>query len=178
MALSGYGSPSTIGLDAGYGSPSFIALDAGYGSPSMALALIPSVVSETTLPDIGGDIVTLQGTWGAGPYYVRLVDSDGNVYPSVGYCWSGVPGNGPACYPQTNGANLTFVTPAVTPAVFTVRVYLDEPGTSYSDAANQITIVRRVYYGLVYEERRTFPSQWLGPGPRRIRDEHQPPVGP
>ncbi len=178
MALSGYGSPSTIGLDAGYGSPSSIALDAGYGSPSMALALIPSVVSETTLPDIGGDIVTLQGTWGAGPYYIRLVDSDGNVYPSVGYCWSGVPGNGPACYPQTNGVNLTFVTPAVTPAVFTVRVYLDEAGTSYSDAANQITIVRRVYYGLVYEERRAFLSQWLGPGPRRIRDEHQPPVGP
>lgn len=178
MASAGYGSPSTIALDAGYGSLSSIALDAGYGSPSAALALIPSVVSERTLPDIGGSIVTLQGTWSDGPYYIRLVDADANVYPSVGYCWSGVPGNGPACYPQANGVNLTFVTPAVTPAVFTVRVYLDEAGTTYSDAANQITIVRRVYYGLVYDQRRAFPSLWLGPGPRRVRDEHMPPVGP
>lgn len=178
MASAGYGSPSTIALDAGYGSPSSIALDAGYGSPSAALALVPSVLGVTTLPDIGGSIVTLSATWGAGPYYIRLVDADGNLYPSVGYCWSGVPGNGPACYPQTNGENLTFVTPAVTPAVFTVRVYLDEAGSSSTDAANQITIVRRVYYGLVYDQRRAFPSLWLGPGPRRVRDEHQPPVGP
>lgn len=172
MSTPGYGSPSSVGTGPGYGSPSSVGLGAGYGDPSGALGLSPVIVGQLTFSDYGGELVTMTGDFGAGPYYMRLLDAASSVHPSVGYAWSGMPGQGPRCYPWVVGDTIQFILPAVEPGIFQVRVYLDDTETLYADSANQLEVKRRVFAPATYRIRLSFPSRWLGPGPRRIRDEH------
>ncbi len=172
MSTPGFGSPSSVGLGPGYGSPSSVGLGAGYGDPSMALGLSPVIAGPDTFSDYGGELVTLTGDFGAGPYYIRLLDGGGGLAPSVGFAWSGVPGQGAACYPWQVGDTLQFILPATEPGVYQVRVYLDDQST-YSNSVNTLVVKRRVYAQTTYRMRNSFPGKWIGPGPRRVRDEHE-----
>lgn len=174
MSTPGYGSPSSVGFGPGYGSPSVVGLGAGYGDPSGALGLTPVIVGTLTFSDYGGGLVTLTGDFSAGPYYMRMLDAGGGLFPTVGYAWSGVPGQGAACYPWTVGDTIQFILPAIEPGVYQARVYLDDTETVWADSANQLEVKRRVYASATYRFRLAFPSRWLGPGPRRVRDEHAP----
>lgn len=170
MSLVGYGSPTVSGANPGFGSATGSA--SGYGDPSSALALTPVVAGRDTFSDYGGEVCTLTGDFGSGgPFYVRLLDTSGGVHPSTGFAWSGVPGNGPACYPWQVGDTLQFIVPAVEPGVYQVRVYFDPEGATFTDSPNQVEIKRRVYAATTYRWRGQFPGKWLGPGPRRVRDE-------
>lgn len=184
----GSGSPSTLGgftaFDAGAGSPTttgaFSSLDLGgehgAGSPSGITAVVPVIAAAElgAYSDDGGEIVRLTATWGAGPYYIRLLDGNGDVHPAIGFAWSGVPDRGPACYPLPNGTELTFVLPAVEAAEYIVRVYDNDQGTLYVDSLNTLTVKRRTLYGAVYRLRNAFPSNWAGPGRRSPQTDHYP----
>lgn len=185
----GFGSPTTIGgftaYDAGFGSPSSIGSDTaiaaggehGAGSPSGITAIVPVIASTAfgAFGDDGGAIVRMSATWGEGPYYVRLLDGNGDVHPAVGFAWSGVPDQGSACYPKTNGEELTFVLPAVEAAEYAVRVYAsDAGGSDYVDSINTLMVQRRTLYGASYRLRNAFPSHWLGPGRRSPQTDHFP----
>lgn len=172
MSTPGYGSPSSVGLGPGYGSPSSVGLGAGYGDPSGALGLSPIIVGAHVFSDYGGAIVTLTGAFDAGPYYARLLDAGGDLHPSVGYAFGGVPGAGSVITPWVTEDTIQFVLPAVEPAVYQVRIYLDDTGTTWADSANALEVKRRVFAPASYRFRLAFPSRWLGPGPRRIREEH------
>lgn len=188
----GSGSPSTIGAftayDAGAGSPTttgaFTILDLGgehgAGSPSGITAVVP-VITQPALGafgDDGGAIVRLTASWEAGPYYIRLLDGNGDVHPSSGFAWSGRPGHGAACYPLPNGTELTFVLPAVESGEYIVRVYGNTEGTLYVDSLNTLLVQRRTLYGGAYRMRNGFPGHWLGPGRRSPQTDHYPPGYP
>lgn len=172
MSIPSYGDSASIALGGGYGDSASIELSLGYGDPPGALGLSPVVEGQETFSDYGGELVTITGDFGPGPYYIRLLDGGGGLAPSVGFAWSGVPGQGAACYPWQVGDTLQFILPATEPGVYQVRVYLDDQ-TTYVDSVNTIEVKRRVYAQATYRWRGSFPGRWLGPGPRRVRDEHE-----
>ena len=171
MSTPSYGDSATIALGGGYGDLSTIELSLGYGDPPGALGLSPVIVGRETFSDYGGEIVTITGDFAEGPYYIRLV-SGATELPTVGYAWSGVPGHGAACYPWQVGDTLQFVLPSVEAGVYQVRVYFDDL-VAYADSVNTLDIKRRTYAQTTYRFRTSFPSKWLGPGPRSVRDEHE-----
>lgn len=173
----GFGSPSSVGVGPGFGSPSSVGVDHGFGSPSGFVSLLPAIIPPIggAVTDDGGARVLLSAVWELlQTYRVRLVDANGDLWPSAGYCYSGVAGQGYDCTALANGLELPFVVPAVPVGVYSVRVYLGPLFVEESDSVNLLEVKRRLQYAATYRLRNGWPSWFEGPGPRTIEDDYRP----
>jgi hypothetical protein len=113
MSSEGYG--HTTGAYGGYGENL-----TGYGDPWSVLGAYVLLPAGAVVPDDGGILVTLGGTFTEGqPYGVTI---DGIA------CRAGVPGRGGDCYPLAGGASLRFVLPPL--SVGAHSVVIGGPGGS------------------------------------------------
>lgn len=184
MKEHGYGSPDTIGgidpevgeYDLGYGSPDTYAgsgtLDTGYGSPFLVFAAESATIEVATqqINDDGGAIVDILADWPTkGPYRVRLLDPNLLPYPSVGFCYSGVPGQGSSLWLRVGGYdNLRFVAPPAPPGVYALEVNYGAGFLQQTIISAAISIITRNRSDEVYAMRRRLPDPYLtGPATSR-----------
>lgn len=168
--------------DWGYGDPKPLAdvHDSGYGSPYQHL--FKSVESTGTLkgkaefPDNGGEFVVVNGTFDITKQIrVRLVDADGAIHPTVGFCYSGVMGQGDKIK-SVDGTSFRFVLPPLLIGVYSVRYYYgetDETGALIEDA---LRVVFRNRSKEAYAIRRGYPMSYKT-GPIDLRSEKAIEVG-
>lgn len=176
MADAGSHSPSTLSgdseLDAGAHSPSTLSgetlFDNGAHSPSRLVGsigafVVPAALSPgtagNTVPDDGGEIVEVGGSWPSkGPYRVRLVAADGSLFPYDGYCYSGKVGQASDCYTDQIQARLRFVTPPAPAGMYDLRIdYGAAFGTTLTVAA-AIRVLPRTWDRATFRLRRYLPS--------------------
>lgn len=177
---SGYGSPSGYGLPSGwgYGSPTpslpwnLAEADPGYGSPSITIApVIQGQTATTAYADDGGAKVVLLAAWvDSGPYYVRLVDVDGNLFPALRNTYSGVIGQADACYPDPTKESLSFILPPASPGVYSIRLRYGPNAALEILISGALRIVRRSRSAETYRLRTQLPPIY-NCGPRSARQE-------
>lgn len=177
MSFGGWGWSSGAGAPySGWGWPS------GGGAPYSGVGdhtslLTPTVVdARDAYPDNGGVVITLAANWLVrGPYFVRLVDGDGDVWPRDRNAYSGRLGQTDACFTDTTMETLAFVLPAAPPGTYAIRLKWGANAALTTTLANAIVIQRRMRPPAVYRLRTGLPE--LYPlGARRPDDE--PPDAP
>jgi len=164
----GFGAPDDLGgYDAGFGSPDDVGAteDTGWGSPSY---LVGGSLSQATIADDGGEILTLTGDFSAyaGPYVVELYgDPDALDHP----CYGLVQGEGYTCWADETRTRLVFVTPPLQTGTYSIRITGE--GGAESTIADALVVVRRQWPSHVYSLRKRFPATVYPTGPQDIDDE-------
>lgn len=130
----GFGSPSTFdGSEFGYQGSGFGSPTIGYLSGDGETPVEPPTFAFTTTVangeygDDGGALVTLVAPGGfpsRGPYRVRLVDADGNLWPPATHpaCYSAQAGGGDACMTNRSQELLRFTLPKLPQGAYGVRL--------------------------------------------------------
>lgn len=186
----GYGSPSSMGaqgnvdgqgvlvpFDWGYGSPSALdGGDTGYGAPwsDEALSMGVYVLHPTgALPDDGGVIVELGGSWESVPHLVRLRATSGAAFPPGRTCHGGVAGRGVDVVPVFGGAVLRFVLPPCPPGRYDIEITY---GGVVVTVPGAIRVQRRLRPGAIYRLRANLTALFAA-GPRHAGEETLLPGG-
>lgn len=167
----GAGTVATVPFDWGYGSPShFDGGDTGYGAPwgDEALSMGAYVLHPTgALPDDGGVIVELGGSWEPVLHRVRLRATSGAAFPPGGYCHSGIPGGGVDANPVFGAAVLRFILPPCPPGRYDIEVSY---GGVVATLPGLIRIQRRTRPLTVYRLRANLTTLFAA-GPRHAGEE-------
>lgn len=168
----------TLHFDWGFGDPkpySDDVFDSGYGSPwSPAVSVSGLGVSDSyslgVFPDHGGVFVVVSGDFDTKKKIrVRLEDATGVVHPSIGFCYSGVPGQGHTIY-SPRGATFKFVLPPLKLGTYSIRYYYGETDQTGFLIEDSVRIATRNRSPETHSIRMGFPLLYKT-GPANLRQE-------
>ena len=147
------------------------------------------VLSPGIVPDNGGIVVAIQGSWPTfGPYYIQLQHTASEkLFPTNQVFCNGLPGAGTVCAPlakpPSEGAApspsdyLRFTVPQLPPGVYDVHIYhVDQPLLPVKILAEALSVEWRMRSHITYRLRLGL-SGWFATGARDLSVEKRLPGG-
>lgn len=140
--------------------------DYGFGDPPILsdLALTPPDLGTTLVPDFGGTVLKLSGTFPtAGPYTGYLFDASNNKF---GPLYSAFPGDATSLSTNKPRKVLTVSLPNLPPGSYTLKLYHGTASTEIV-CTGTIVVVRRHRAHAAYAIRKNYPPELFEVGVRQ-----------
>jgi|7_EtaG_2_1085326.scaffolds.fasta_scaffold00075_38 hypothetical protein len=144
--------------------------DYGFGDPTGVSdrSLVVPDLGTTYVPDLGGTVLKLKGTYPTkGPYTAYLFDASNNKF---GPLFSAFPGNANALSTNKPRKVLTLSLPNLPVGSYTLKLYHGTADTEIV-ATGTIVVVRRHRVHSAYAMRKNFPPDLYKVGVRQIQRE-------